>query len=107
MPQLPLSPRETELYGWLLQDMRMKEIANQMGCSPKTVDTFAASVYRKKNVGGRISLIIQFYEQRIGEILSDSAENKGDSPETSLDKHYSHMTQFSKGKECGEHNGKE
>lgn len=82
----PLSPRETESLGWLLQDLRMKEIANRMGCSFKTLDTFAVSVYRKKGVSSRIGLIIQFYQQQLGEIPAHSVENKALALETLLDK---------------------
>lgn len=58
-----LSPRETELYGYLLQDMRMKEISHLMSLNKNTVDTYATNIYRKKGVKSRIGLLIQFYTE--------------------------------------------
>lgn len=58
-----LSLRQAELFYYLLTPLRMKEIAYLMKCSFKTTDTFARTIYKKKNVENRFELIIQFYQE--------------------------------------------
>ena len=51
-----LSEREQEVVIWAVQGMTNKEIAAQLGISPKTVKTHLQNVFRKVNVRRRIQL---------------------------------------------------
>jgi DNA-binding NarL/FixJ family response regulator len=52
-----LSHRETEVFYHLVNGLRAKEIAQLLGISPKTVDTYRASLMRKLNVKDLVGLV--------------------------------------------------
>src|SRR5579872_1454224 len=49
-PLSSLSPREMEVFSYLVNGLRAKDIAELLDISPKTVDTYRASLMRKLNV---------------------------------------------------------
>src|ERR1035441_4892673 len=49
-PLAALSPREMEVFSYLVSGLRAKDIAELLEISPKTVDTYRASLMRKLNV---------------------------------------------------------
>src|SRR5208283_5172453 len=49
-PLATLSPREMEVFSYLVKGMRAKDIAELLHISPKTVDTYRATLMRKLNV---------------------------------------------------------
>jgi DNA-binding NarL/FixJ family response regulator len=52
-----LSPRETEVFSYLVNGLRAKDIAELLDISPKTVDTYRASLMRKLNVHDLVGLV--------------------------------------------------
>lgn len=59
-PQDPLSglsPREMEVFQYLVNGLRAKDIAELLEISPKTVDTYRASLMRKLNVHDLVGLV--------------------------------------------------
>src|SRR5271157_5050613 len=52
-----LSPRETEVFSYLVSGLRAKDIADLLGISPKTVDTYRASLMRKLNIHDLVGLV--------------------------------------------------
>jgi DNA-binding NarL/FixJ family response regulator len=52
-----LSPRETEVFLLLVSGVRAKDIARRLEISPKTVDTFRASLMRKLGVHDLVGLV--------------------------------------------------
>jgi len=52
-----LSPRETEVFTHLVNGLRAKDIAQTLSISPKTVDTYRASLMRKLNVHDLVGLV--------------------------------------------------
>ncbi len=58
-----LSKREFEVFSFLVDGMRPKDIAKLLEISPKTVDTYRASVMRKLEVDG-IAGLVRFAIQR-------------------------------------------
>jgi DNA-binding NarL/FixJ family response regulator len=56
-PLASLSPREMEVFSYLVKGMRAKDIAELLRISPKTVDTYRASVMRKLNVHDIVGLV--------------------------------------------------
>jgi DNA-binding NarL/FixJ family response regulator len=57
-----LSPRETEVFSYLVNGRRAKDIAELLDISPKTVDTYRASLMRKldiHDVAGLVKFAIQ------------------------------------------------
>ena len=56
-PMASLSPREMEVFSYLVKGMRAKDIAELLGISPKTVDTYRAGLMRKLNVHDLVSLV--------------------------------------------------
>jgi DNA-binding NarL/FixJ family response regulator len=52
-----LSPRETEVFKYLVNGLRAKDIAQTLSISPKTVDTYRASLMRKLNVYDLVGLV--------------------------------------------------
>ena len=52
-----LSPREMEVFSYLVNGMRAKDIADLLNISPKTVDTYRASLMRKLNVHDLVGLV--------------------------------------------------
>jgi len=60
-----LSPRETEVFNYLVNGLRAKDIAQALDISPKTVDTYRASLMRKLNVYDLVGLVKFAIEQNL------------------------------------------
>jgi DNA-binding NarL/FixJ family response regulator len=58
-----LSKREYEVFSFLVDGMRPKDIAKMLEISPKTVDTYRANIMRKLEVDG-IAGLVKFAIQR-------------------------------------------
>jgi DNA-binding NarL/FixJ family response regulator len=56
-PLAALSPREREVFSYLVNGIRAKDIADLLGISTKTVDTYRASLMRKLNVYDLVGLV--------------------------------------------------
>jgi DNA-binding NarL/FixJ family response regulator len=56
-PLALLSPRELEVFHQLVNGLRAKDIARLLFISPKTVDTYRASLFRKLNVHDLVGLV--------------------------------------------------
>jgi DNA-binding NarL/FixJ family response regulator len=56
-PMSGLSPREMEVFSYLVNGLRAKDIAELLEISPKTVDTYRASLMRKLNVHDLVGLV--------------------------------------------------
>jgi two-component system response regulator NreC len=56
-PMSSLSPREMEVFSYLVNGLRAKDIADLLEISPKTVDTYRASLMRKLNVHDLVGLV--------------------------------------------------
>ncbi len=56
-PMALLSRREIEVFTYLVKGMRAKDIAELLRISPKTVDTYRASLMRKLNVHDIVGLV--------------------------------------------------
>ena len=56
-PLALLSPRELEVFTHLVNGLRAKEIAGILEISPKTVDTYRASLMRKLNIRDLVGLV--------------------------------------------------
>jgi DNA-binding NarL/FixJ family response regulator len=62
-PLALLSRREYEVFSYLVDGMRPKDIAKTLEISPKTVDTYRANIMRKLEVDG-IAGLVRFAIQR-------------------------------------------
>jgi DNA-binding NarL/FixJ family response regulator len=62
-PLALLSRREFEVFSFLVDGMRPKDIAKTLEISPKTVDTYRSNIMRKLNVDG-IAGLVRFAIQR-------------------------------------------
>jgi len=71
-PLTQLSKREFEVFSFLVDGMRPKDIAKVLEISPKTVDTYRANIMRKLEVDG-IAGLVRFAIQR--NLQSTSAPN--------------------------------
>ena len=56
-PLAGLSKREYEVFTYLVSGLRAKDIAERLAISPKTVDTYRASLMRKLNVHDLVGLV--------------------------------------------------
>ncbi len=56
-PVASLSPREMEVFSYLVSGLRAKDIAELLEISPKTVDTYRASLMRKLKVHDLVALV--------------------------------------------------
>ncbi len=56
-PLACLSPRELEVFSYLVNGLRAKDIADLLDISPKTVDTYRAGLMRKLNVHDLVGLV--------------------------------------------------
>jgi DNA-binding NarL/FixJ family response regulator len=56
-PLASLSPREIEVFSYLVNGLRPKDIAELLDISPKTVDTYRAGLMRKLNVHDLVGLV--------------------------------------------------
>jgi DNA-binding NarL/FixJ family response regulator len=62
-PLMLLSKREYEVFSFLVDGMRPRDIAKILNISPKTVDTYRANIMRKLEVDG-IAGLVRFAIQR-------------------------------------------
>jgi DNA-binding NarL/FixJ family response regulator len=62
-PLALLSKREYEVFSWLVDGKRPKDIARLLDISPKTVDTYRANVMRKLEIEG-VAGLVRFAIQR-------------------------------------------
>lgn len=58
----PLSPRERETLRGLLSDMSEKQIAADLGLSPKSLHQYVVSIYRKFGVSSRPELMMKWLD---------------------------------------------
>lgn len=70
-PLAALSPREVEVFSHLVNGLRAKDIAELLNISPKTVDTYRASLMRKLNVRDLVGLV----KFAIGRKLTSTSAN--------------------------------
>jgi len=56
-PLAALSPRELEVFQYLVNGLRAKDIAEMLDISPKTVDTYRAGLMRKLGVHDLVGLV--------------------------------------------------
>jgi DNA-binding NarL/FixJ family response regulator len=56
-PLSVLSPREIEVFSYLVNGLRPKDIAELLDISPKTVDTYRAGLMRKLNLHDLVGLV--------------------------------------------------
>ncbi len=56
-PLASLSRRESEVFSYLVNGVRPKDIARLLSISPKTVDTYRANLMRKLNVRDLVELV--------------------------------------------------
>lgn len=71
-PLVSLSPREMEVFSYLVNGRRAKDIAELLHISPKTVDTYRAGLMRKLNVHDLVGLVKFAIERNL---TSTSAEH--------------------------------
>ena len=64
-PLALLSPRETEVFSYLVNGMRARDIAERLEISPKTVDTYRASLMRKLKVHDLVGLVKFAIERKV------------------------------------------
>ena len=64
-PLATLSPREMEVFSHLVNGMRARDIAERLEISPKTVDTYRASLMRKLRVHDLVGLVKFAIERKI------------------------------------------
>jgi DNA-binding NarL/FixJ family response regulator len=64
-PLASLSPRETEVFSYLVSGLRAKDIADLLDISPKTVDTYRASLMRKLNIHDLVGLVKFAIERKL------------------------------------------
>lgn len=53
----PLSPKETEILTYVLQEMSSAEIANQLNLSKRTVDTHRKNIIRKTQTKSLVGMV--------------------------------------------------
>jgi DNA-binding NarL/FixJ family response regulator len=64
-PLTLLSPREMEVFSYLVNGMRARDIAERLEISPKTVDTYRASLMRKLKVHDLVGLVKFAIERKV------------------------------------------
>ena len=64
-PLALLSPREMEVFSHLVNGMRARDIAERLEISPKTVDTYRASLMRKLKVHDLVGLVKFAIERKV------------------------------------------
>jgi two-component system, NarL family, nitrate/nitrite response regulator NarL len=65
VPKSPLSPREKQIVGLLVEDKTNKEIARALGLSKRTVEAYRGRAYRKLNATGLGAVIRYAIRNRI------------------------------------------
>jgi DNA-binding NarL/FixJ family response regulator len=54
-----LTPREEEIRSLLLKGLQAKEIASQLGISPRTVEAHKGRIFEKLKVKSTLELVVQ------------------------------------------------
>ena len=60
-----LSDRESQIFMFLARGKRMKEIASELGLSPKTVDNYRARILEKLNLSRTVDLVAFAYHHHL------------------------------------------
>jgi DNA-binding NarL/FixJ family response regulator len=55
----PLSPREQEVFALVARGLQSKEIAHQLGISPRTVEAHRQRILRKYGAPNTIALVLR------------------------------------------------
>ena len=63
-PSAALTPREKEVFNFLLQGMKAKEIARELSISLSGVNYFVKRIYRKLQVKSKVELVIKYFNLR-------------------------------------------
>ena len=58
-----LTPREREVLYWVVQGLTNKQIANLLGITHSTVQTYAKHIMRVYNVNSRVLLVLAVLEE--------------------------------------------
>jgi DNA-binding NarL/FixJ family response regulator len=80
-PLASLSPREMEVFSYLVNGLRAKDIAELLDISPKTVDTYRASLMRKLGVHDLVGLVKFAIERNLTSTTTDSQRLKREEPD--------------------------
>jgi DNA-binding NarL/FixJ family response regulator len=75
-PLASLSPREMEVFSYLVNGLRAKDIADLLDISPKTVDTYRASLMRKLGVHELVGLVKFAIERNLTTTTSEPPPSK-------------------------------
>ncbi len=76
-PLASLSPREMEVFSYLVNGLRAKDIADLLEISPEAVDTYRATLMRKLNVHDLVSLhVVGLVNKRDLNLASLSSEER-------------------------------
>jgi len=59
---LPLSPRELEVIALMAEGLATKQIAARLSLSPATVKGYAATIYLKLGVTGRVPAVVSWLQ---------------------------------------------
>lgn len=57
--QVEFSRRENEVLNWMAKGKSNTDIATILGLSPATIDTFARRIFRKLDVGDRVTAVVR------------------------------------------------
>lgn len=63
-PELPLTPREWEVFDLVIEGRTNIEIAHSLGLSPFTINNKLSSIYRKYDVFSKDHLIHKYHAER-------------------------------------------
>jgi two-component system invasion response regulator UvrY len=67
-PQAVLSTQELSFIRWVCTEKTYKEIADEMNISPRTVDGYRDSLFKKLNVSSRVGIAIYAIKHRLVQI---------------------------------------
>ena len=65
---IKLSEREIEFFRWVCSDKTYKEIAEEMNVSPRTVENYRDSLYKKLRLTTRIGLVLYAIKNHLVEL---------------------------------------
>jgi len=58
----PLSPRELEVIALMAEGLATKQIASRLQLRPATVKNYAATIYLKLGVSGRVAAVVRWLQ---------------------------------------------
>jgi len=76
----PLSPRETQVCGWLAQGLTNREIAEHLFLAENTVKTHVGRIMAKLDVSSRAQVVTVFYERALADRCANCPRAKADTP---------------------------